>query len=65
MLAANEHGLGKCWIGFAEHSLDTEEVKEKYSIPHNYKMVCPMVIGYPKSTLTPPSRKPAKVFYQK
>lgn len=65
MLAANEYGLGTCWIGFAEHSLDTLEIKEKYNVPLNYKMVCPMVIGYPKAELTPPRRKPANIFYQK
>ncbi|GBF34015.1 nitroreductase [Desulfocucumis palustris] len=63
MLAAVEFGLGTCWIGFAGHICDSGEFKSKYNIPGHYKLVCPMVVGYPKVQLPPPDRKPAPVFF--
>lgn len=62
MHAAKEYDLGTCWIGFAEHICDTEKFKLKYKIPDNYKLVCTLIIGYPKVELSPPSRKAPKVF---
>ena len=62
MLAASEYGLGTCWIGFAEHICDTATFKLKYNVPCQYKLVCPMVVGYHKLQLPPPNRKPAPVF---
>ena len=64
MLAAGEYGLGTCWIGFAEQVCDTPAWKEKYHVPANYNLVCPMVIGYPKERLTPSNRKPAQIFFR-
>lgn len=63
MLAAGEFGLGTCWIGFAEQIFDDASLKSKFNIPDHYKLVCPLVVGYPKGQLPPPSRKPAPVFF--
>lgn len=46
MLAAAGMGLGTCWIGFAEHTLNTPEFKAQYKVPASYELVCPMTIGY-------------------
>ncbi|AOY77803.1 nitroreductase family protein [Clostridium formicaceticum] len=62
MLAAHSMGIGTCWIGFAEHTLNTKEFKEKYRVPSEYELVCPMTIGYMKSKLTSPERKVPEVF---
>ena len=64
MLAAHEMGIGTCWIGFAEYMLNTDEFKQKYNVPENYELVCPMSIGYMKRKLTPPKRKEPVVFYR-
>ena len=64
MHAAMEYDLGTCWIGFAEHVCDTEEFKSKYKIPDHYKLVSTLVVGYPKGQMSPPRRKPAKVFFK-
>lgn len=64
MLASVEYGLGTCWIGFAECICDTAAFKSKYNIPEFYKLVCPMVMGYPTAPLSPLSRKPATIFYR-
>ncbi len=64
MLATGEYGLGTCWIGFAEYVCDTAGFKLKYNVPDNYKLVCPMVVGYPTDQLPPPSRKPAPIFFR-
>lgn len=50
MLAAHSMGIGTCWIGFAEHSLNTKKFKEKYGIPQKYELVCPISMGYDDTT---------------
>ena len=46
MLAAAHQGIGSCWIGFAEHTLNTPEFKAKYQVPAGWELVCPMTLGY-------------------
>lgn len=60
MLAAAARGLGTCWIGFAEHSLNSPEFKAKYRVPEGYELVCPMTIGYPygEAKAAPQRREP-------
>jgi nitroreductase len=53
MLAAAEAGLGTCWIGFAEHWLQTDEGKRTLRLPADCKPVAPIILGYPKQI--PPS----------
>lgn len=62
MLAAHSMDIGTCWIGFAQDTLNTKEFKEKYNVPENYELVCPMSIGYMKSKQGLPQRKAPKVF---
>jgi nitroreductase len=62
MLGAHSMGIGTCWIGFAEHTLNTKEFKVKYGIPNDYELVCPMTLGYRKVKLNPPTRKEPLIF---
>ncbi|NMM62572.1 nitroreductase family protein [Clostridium sp. P21] len=62
MLAANSMNIGTCWIGFAEHTLNTKEFKEKHGVPENFELVCPMSMGYMKTKLTSPKRKSPLIF---
>lgn len=62
MLAAHSMGIGTCWIGFAEHTLNTAEFKDKYKVPKDYELVCPMTLGYTKGKLNPPARKEPLIF---
>mgnify|MGYP003610095991 FL=1 len=50
MLAAHSLGLGSCWIGFAQMSLNTPELKEQLGIPKEYIAVAPIIIGHPAKT---------------
>lgn len=62
MLAAHSMGIGTCWIGFAEHTVNTKEFKKKYAVPENYELVCPMTLGYRKGKTNPPERKKPLIF---
>lgn len=62
MLAAYSMGIGTCWIGFAEHTLNTKEFKEKYGVPEKYELVCPMSMGYMKTKMSPSKRKEPVIF---
>lgn len=64
MLAAYSKSIGTCWIGFAEHMLNTPEFKERYRIPAAFQLVCPMSMGYMQHPLNPPKRKEPVIFYQ-
>lgn len=64
MQDAREYGLSTCWIGFAEHVCDKEELKLKYMVPEHYKLVCALSVGYPIDKLLPQSRKSAKVIFR-
>ena len=50
MLAAHSLGLGSCWIGFAQMSLNTPELKKQLGIPQEYVAVAPIIIGHPAKT---------------
>lgn len=63
MLAAHDMGIGTCWIGFAQHFLNTSEFKKRYNIPEHFELVCPLGMGYEKGTQTPPKRKAPVVFH--
>lgn len=64
MLAAHSKGIGTCWIGFAEHMLDTVEFKNRYNVPEEFRLVCPMSLGYMKHPLKPPKRRDPVIFYR-
>lgn len=53
-LAAQDEGLGTCWIG----AFSQEEVKKILGVPDQYKVVALMPIGYPEDAPGPKTRKP-------
>lgn len=65
ILAAQDMGIGTCWIGFSERYCNTQEFKAKYEVPENYDLVSALSIGYMKMQMTPPERKEPVVFYNK
>lgn len=63
MLAAAHQNIGSCWIGFAEHTLNSPEFKAKYKVPAAYELVCPMTLGYNYGDQKPaPTRKAPLIF---
>jgi len=57
MLAACAEGLGSCWIGFAQGWLRTETGKAALGLPAACLPVAPLIVGHPKSTPPPVSRR--------
>ncbi len=61
MLAAHAMGLGTCPIGFARPWLNLAKSKREVAIPTGYKVVFPVVVGYPKGETAAVSRKEPKI----
>lgn len=57
MLAAHAKGLGSCWIGLSEAWLNTPAGKTKLGIPAEYRIVAPIIVGYPKGFIAPRERR--------
>lgn len=62
-LAAQDEGLGTCWIG----AFSQEEVKTILGVPDSYKIVALMPVGYPQDAPRLKVRKPMEeiVCYEK
>jgi nitroreductase len=65
MLAARDHGIGTCWIGFARPWLDLPETKRELGLPEQYQVVAPIVLGVPKAWPEPHGRKQAEIHWLK
>jgi len=61
MLAAHAHGLGSCWIGFAQNWLRTAEGCAVLDLPPDYLPIAPIIVGHPRAQATPVARKPADI----
>lgn len=61
MLAAHAHGLGSCWIGFAQRWLETAEGRRSIGAPEGFAPVAPIIIGNPSGTTAPVPRDPARL----
>jgi len=65
MLAAQSLGIGSCWIGGAAVIQQSEELMAELKIPPNYRIVAPLIFGYPGTTpLTPEKREPVIFWIQ-
>jgi nitroreductase len=53
MLAAHSLGLGSCWIGAGAFIQQSPELLDDLDIPHDFKIVAPIILGYPRSTPSP------------
>jgi nitroreductase len=61
MLSAYANGLGSCWIGFAQHWLQTPDGRAMLDLPNHYVPVAPIIVGYPKATPDRVKRRPPTV----
>jgi nitroreductase len=60
MLSAAARGLGTCWVAQGAQLSDPEMLAE-LGIPENYRIVAPIILGYPKSIPPMPERKEPKI----
>lgn len=61
MLAARDRGLGTCWIGFADELFRRPDTKAEFGIPAEYRVVAPLIIGYPDGETDPSTRHPPEI----
>ncbi|HEY0182388.1 MAG TPA: nitroreductase [Rhodopila sp.] len=61
MLAAYGAGLGSCWIGFAQHFLNTSEGKAALGLQATWVAVAPIIVGHPNAVPPPVPRKEASI----
>jgi nitroreductase len=61
MLCAFAHRLGSCWIGFAQHWLNTPEGKAELDIPAEMVPVAPIIVGHPKRFPPPVLREAPRI----
>lgn len=47
MLAAHSLDLGSCWIGAGAFIQQSPELLDDLDIPHDFKIVAPIILGYP------------------
>ena len=57
MLAAHAHGLGSCWIGFAQGFLNMPAGKALLGLSAACVPVAPIIVGRARSTPAPVPRK--------
>lgn len=55
MFAATERGLGTCWIGLGDR-IEDPELRKEIGLPEDYKIVAPIILGYPKQIPPIPDR---------
>lgn len=59
MLSAYATGLGTCWIGFAQHFLNTSNGKTMLGLPAACVPIAPIIVGHVKAVPKPvPRNKP-------
>jgi nitroreductase len=60
MFAAARRGLGTCWIGLGT-PLDDPVIKGEIGLPDGYRIVAPVIVGYPASIPEPLVREEPKI----
>jgi nitroreductase len=63
MLAAQSLGIGSCWIGGAAVIQQSEELMAELKIPQNYKIIAPLIFGYPGTTPPTPEKRDPVIFW--
>lgn len=59
MLSAAARGLGTCWVAQGAF-IEDKEILTELAIPENYRIVAPIIIGYPRQVPSMPPRKEPK-----
>ncbi|MFP4654743.1 MAG: nitroreductase [Methanohalobium sp.] len=49
MLAAHSMGLGSCWVGAGSFIQQSPELLDDLDITHDFKIVAPIILGYPNN----------------
>ncbi|MHB1456319.1 MAG: nitroreductase family protein [Armatimonadota bacterium] len=65
MLSARNMGLGTCWIGFANELLDQPKIKKELGVPSEYKVIAPIIVGYPDGLSEAPEKNPVNILFRK
>ena len=60
MLSAASRGLGTCWVAQGAMFQD-KELSDEIGLPENYRIVAPIVLGYPKAIPDMRPRKEPKI----
>lgn len=60
MFSATERGLGTCWIGMGNYIRDPELLHE-IGMSEDYRIVAPIILGYPKRIFDPAPRRDPKI----
>ena len=60
MFSAAARGLGTCWIGLGT-SIQDPKVREQVGMHNDYRIVAPIVVGYPKIIPGRPKNREAKI----
>ena len=60
MFSALEKGLGTCWIGLGKF-IQAPDIRCLIGMPDNYRIVAPIIIGYPKSIPVPTEREAPRI----
>jgi nitroreductase len=55
MFSAVSRGLGTCWVGLGAH-IRGEEMLREIGVPEGYRIVAPVILGYP-SAIPPASER--------
>jgi nitroreductase len=63
MLAARNVGLGSCWVGFARPWLNRPESRAQLKLPRGYRVVAPIVLGYPTEWPPVHGRKEPEIYW--
>lgn len=60
MMSATARGLGTCWIGLGCHIRSTG-IRKEIGIPEDYRIIAPIIVGYPKVIPEVSERNPPKI----
>jgi nitroreductase len=63
MLAARDAGLGTCWVGFGKPWLNRPETRVQLKLPQGYRVVAPIVLGYPAEWPKEHGRMPPEILW--
>jgi nitroreductase len=56
MLAAHSRGIGSCWIGGVTPPLMDEKFLKELGAPEGYRLIAPLIFGYPRSETEMPEK---------
>lgn len=60
MFSAAARDLGTCWVGLGT-SIQDIEIREQVGMPKDYRIVAPIIVGYPKNIPGRPDNREAKI----